>query len=88
MAAALLVAAPAAYAAGTNAGTVIVNTAQATYTDTSGTTVTVPSNTANVRVDEILNVTVAKADPGDVAVQPGATQPAAELHCHQYRERG
>ena len=73
IATATIVFAPNAHATGTTAGTVIANTAQATYTDTNGATVTVPSNTANVRVDEILNVAVAKADPGDVAVQPGST---------------
>ena len=73
IATATIVFAPDAHATGTTAGSVITNTAQATYTDTTGTTVTVPSNAVNVRVDEILNVTVAKADPGDVPVQPGAT---------------
>lgn len=67
-----MVAAP-AFAAGTTAGTTISNTASATYTDAAGTPVTVPSNTVDLRVDELLNVTVATAEAGDVAGQPGAT---------------
>ena len=62
-----------AHAAGTLAGTTISNTATATYTDAGGTAVNVPSNKVDLRVDEVLNVTVASADPGDVAVAPGAT---------------
>ena len=62
-----------AHAVGTAAGTTISNTATATYTDPQGATVSVPSNKVDVRVDELLNVTVATADPGDVAAQPGAT---------------
>jgi uncharacterized repeat protein (TIGR01451 family) len=62
-----------AYATGTAAGTTISNTAQVTYTDTTGTPVTVPSNRVDLRVDEVINVTVVSADPGDVASQPGAT---------------
>ena len=34
----------------------------------------------------LLDVTVASADPGDVVVMPGATEPGAELHRHQYRQ--
>ncbi len=62
-----------AYAAGTAAGTTISNTATATYTDPLGVTVSVPSNQVDVRVDELLNVTVATADPGDISTLPGAT---------------
>jgi uncharacterized repeat protein (TIGR01451 family) len=62
-----------AYAVGTAAGTTISNTATATYTDGGGATVNVPSNRVDVRVDELLNVTVATADPGDIATLPGAT---------------
>ena len=46
-----------AHAAGTPAGTKIANTATATYT-TGGTTGTIQSNTVNVTVDELVNVTV------------------------------
>jgi uncharacterized repeat protein (TIGR01451 family) len=60
-----------AQATGTVAGTTISNTAEATYTN-GATTVTVPSNQVDLRVDELLNVTVASADPGDVAAQPGS----------------
>ena len=62
-----------AFAAGTTAGTTISNQATATYTDPGGNPVTVPSNTVDLRVDEVLNVTVATAEAGDVASQPGAT---------------
>jgi uncharacterized repeat protein (TIGR01451 family) len=62
-----------AHAVGTAAGTTISNTATATYTDPLGSTVNVPSNQVDIRVDEILNVTVVSADPGDVATLPGAT---------------
>jgi len=62
-----------AMATGTAAGTTISNTATATYTDGGGTPVVVPSNRVDLRVDEVLNVTVASADPGDVAAQPGST---------------
>lgn len=65
-----------AFAVGTAAGTTISNTATATYTDAGGTTVSVPSNQVDVRVDEVLNVTVATADPGDIAALPGATNQA------------
>lgn len=60
-------------AAGTAAGTTISNTATATYDDPTGTPVVVPSNRVDIKVDELLDVTVATADPGDVGVTPGAT---------------
>ena len=62
-----------AHATGTAAGALISNTATATYTDTLGTTVSVPSNQVDLRVDELLNVTVASVDPGDVAALAGST---------------
>ncbi len=62
----------AAHAAGTLAGTDIVNTAQATYDGPSG-SVTVESNPVTIKVDELLDVTVVSSDPGDVAAEPGAT---------------
>jgi uncharacterized repeat protein (TIGR01451 family) len=61
-----------AFAAGTAAGTTIQNTATATYDDGSGPK-TVPSNRVDLLVDELLDVTVASADPGDVNTTPGAT---------------
>jgi uncharacterized repeat protein (TIGR01451 family) len=60
-------------AAGTAAGTTISNTATATYTDPGGNPQTVPSNQVDILVDEILDVTIASADPGDIVVMPGAT---------------
>ncbi len=61
-----------ANAAGTVAGTTISNTATATYTDPGGNPQTANSNQIDITVDELLNVTVATADPGPVAVTPGA----------------
>ncbi|MBU6207459.1 MAG: DUF11 domain-containing protein [Alphaproteobacteria bacterium] len=61
------------HAAGTLAGTTINNTATATYTDSTGKSVTVPSNTVAIVVDEILNNKVVAADPGYVTTSAGAT---------------
>ncbi len=61
-----------AHAAGTLAGTDIENIASATYDTPSG-PVTIQSNTVIIKVDELLDVTVASTDPGDVATAPGAT---------------
>ena len=68
---ALLTAAP-AHAAGTRAGTVIDNTATATY-DEGGTPVQVDSNINSLTVDELLDTVVAWDDGADVATTPGAT---------------
>jgi uncharacterized repeat protein (TIGR01451 family) len=62
-----------ARATGTVAGTTISNTATATYNDPGGNPVSLPSNTVNIRVDELLDVTVASNDPGNVVVTPGST---------------
>lgn len=62
-----------AQAVGTAAGTTISNTATATYTDAGGNPASVPSNRVDIRVDEILDVTVVSSDPGDVATLPGTT---------------
>ncbi len=56
--------APAAHAAGTLAGTDIQNIATASY-DNGGVPVDIASNTVIIKVDELLDVTVASADPGD-----------------------
>ena len=64
--AAVMVSTP-AFAAGVPAGTLIENTAQATYT-VGGVNQTVPSNTVTVTVDEILDVAVASLDGGSVAL--------------------
>ena len=76
IASATIVFAAPARAVGTAAGSTISNTATATYTDAGGATVSVPSNQVDVRVDEVLNVTVATADPGDIAALPGSTNQA------------
>jgi hypothetical protein len=47
------------YAAGTPAGTAIVNTATATYDLPGGGTGTVTSNTVTLKVDELIDVAVA-----------------------------
>lgn len=63
----------AAHAAGTIAGTDILNTAQASYDGPSG-PVVIDSNTVTITVDELLDVTVASSGPGDIAADSGATQ--------------
>jgi len=62
-----------ALAVGTAAGTTISNTATASYTDPGGNPVSVPSNNVDIVVDELLDVTVATADAGDIVVTPGST---------------
>jgi uncharacterized repeat protein (TIGR01451 family) len=62
-----------AWAAGTPAGTKVSNTATATYERPGGEEATVTSNTVELNVDELLNVTVASGDPGDVGTLPSAT---------------
>jgi uncharacterized repeat protein (TIGR01451 family) len=62
-----------AHAAGTTAGTTISNTATANYTDPGNNAQTVTSNQVDILVDELLDVTVARADPGTVTVFPGST---------------
>lgn len=61
-----------AFAAGTKAGTDITNVAKATYND-GDRTVNVDSNPVTIKVDELLDVTVASSDPGDITTSPGAT---------------
>ncbi|WP_226701807.1 hypothetical protein [Microbulbifer elongatus] len=56
-----------AFAVGTGAGTTISNTASATYTDTTGNPQSVSSNTTSLRVDELLDVTVASNDAGYIS---------------------
>ena len=65
--AAILVAEP-AYANGVPAGTVIENTASATYSDGGGAPQTVDSNTVTVQVDELLDVTVTSQDGSAVPI--------------------
>lgn len=61
----------AAQAASVRAGTLISNTATATFSD-GGATQTVTSNTVTVLVDEVLDVTVTARETADVSVAPGA----------------
>lgn len=65
----LLVPANAA-AGGVTAGTLIENTAVASYDDGAGAR-TINSNTVTVRVDELLDVTLTSLDPGPVSTRPG-----------------
>lgn len=58
------------HAEGIAAGTLIENTAQATYT-VGGVARTTPSNTVVITVDEILDVAVASLDAGNVALSAG-----------------
>jgi uncharacterized repeat protein (TIGR01451 family) len=59
-----------AQAEGVTAGTLIENTAVASYEE-GGTARTVNSNTVTVRVDELLDVTLTSLDPGPVTARPG-----------------
>ncbi len=61
-----------AHAAGTLAGTLIDNVAQASYDGPDG-PVTIDSNIVSFKVDELLDVAVISRDPGDVVTNPGAT---------------
>ncbi|WP_373492170.1 hypothetical protein [Parasphingorhabdus sp.] len=73
-AATLFMGSSAVLAAGTVAGTDIVNIAQASYdAPGGGSPVTIDSNTVTIKVDELLNVTVVSSDPGDVTSTPGST---------------
>lgn len=60
-------------AAATPAGTMISNTAKATYDLPNGGSGTSDSNTVTFEVDEVLDVAVASLNSGDVTVTPGAT---------------
>jgi len=62
-----------AFAAGTVAGTSIDNVATATYELPGGGEDSVTSNIVSLKVDELLDVAVASAEPGHVAASPGAT---------------
>jgi len=64
-----LASAPAA-AGGVTAGTLIQNTANASF-DEAGGSRNVTSNTVTVRVDELLDVTVTSRDSGPVTAPPG-----------------
>ncbi|QDH32928.1 hypothetical protein [Porphyrobacter sp. YT40] len=69
LALAALTAAP-ALAGGVTAGTLIENTAVASYEE-AGIARNVNSNTVTVRVDELLDVTLTSLDPGPVTARPG-----------------
>jgi hypothetical protein len=64
--------APPAQAARTPAGTVINNSATATYDLPGGGQDVVTSNIVSLTVDELLDVSVASADGGDVSTVPAA----------------
>jgi uncharacterized repeat protein (TIGR01451 family) len=61
-----------AYAARTPAGTIINNSATATYDLPAGGQDSVTSNIVSLTVDELLDVSVASTDGGDVATAPTA----------------
>lgn len=61
------------YAGGTLAGTDIRNVATATYELPGGVADEVTSNIVTLKVDELLDVTVASADPSDIASTSSAT---------------
>ncbi len=60
-------------AAGTTAGSTISNTATATFTDPGGNPQTIDSNTVDLLVDELLDVTVARVGSADIVTSPNAT---------------
>jgi uncharacterized repeat protein (TIGR01451 family) len=62
-----------AFAAGTLAGTNITTVATATYDIPGSGAASVTSNSVTLRVDELLDVSVARTSPGDVITFPGAT---------------
>lgn len=68
-----------AEAAGTVAGSTISNTATANYTDSGGNAQSTTSNTANIRVDELLDVAVTSADPGDIPTLPSGVNQVASF---------
>lgn len=68
----------AAMATGIEAGTLIENTAQASYETVAGTQ-TVDSNTVSIRVDELLDVSVASLDGGAVSAAPGSAVLSFEI---------
>lgn len=68
-----------AHAEGIDAGTLIENTATATYTTTTGGTETVNSNTVELAVDELLDVTLTSRDGGPVGTSPGQATLTFEL---------
>lgn len=67
-----------AQASGVTAGTLIENTAVASYDDGGGPR-TINSNTVTVRVDELLDVTLTSLDPGPVTARPGEAVLTFEL---------
>jgi uncharacterized repeat protein (TIGR01451 family) len=67
-----------AQAGGVTAGTLIENTAVASYDDGAGPR-TINSNTVTVRVDELLDVTLTSLDPGPITARPGESVLTFEL---------
>lgn len=67
-----------ALAEGVTAGTLIENTATASYDD-GGVARNINSNTVSLRVDELLDVTLTSLDPGPVTGRPGAAVLTFEL---------
>lgn len=69
---ALALTASPATARGVNAGTLIDNTATATFAD-AGQTTTITSNTVSLKVDEVIDVAVAVQSAGQLQVRAGQT---------------
>lgn len=67
-----------AMAAGVDAGTLIENTAEATY-DIGGSPTTITSNTVGVSVDELLDVTLTSLDGGPISTTAGTEVLTFEL---------
>ena len=67
-----------AFAQSVDAGTVIENTAQASYNTTDG-PATITSNTVELSVDELLDVTLTSLDGGPIGSGPGSSTLTFEL---------
>ena len=67
-----------AFAQSVDAGTIIQNTAQATYSTPDG-PATITSNTVELAVDELLAVTLTSLDGGPIAATPGTETLTFEL---------
>ena len=68
-----------AQATGTRAGTLIDNTATASF-DQGGTTTSVSSNVVSLKVDELIDTVVNWQDPADVPTSPGAIGQVLSFH--------
>src|SRR5688572_18775714 len=77
-----------ARSAGTPAGTNITNVATATYELPNGDETSIESNAVTLKVDELLDVSVAWGDPADVTTSAGGTgQLRSEEHTSELQSQ-